>query len=118
MVAVAVPEAAQASPVLRVAKDGSARIVKDRFLPSRRTTALPGVRSGTRIVKERSRARARASQAPSPTARQRYNAALAEARRVRDTLTGAQRAELAGAIATAEGSTLAASSPARASTRS
>ncbi len=50
MVAVAVPGAAQASPVLRVAKDGSARVVKDRFLPSRRTTALPAVPSGTRIV--------------------------------------------------------------------
>jgi hypothetical protein len=60
MLAVAVPAAGQASPVLRVAKDGSARVVKDRFLPGRRTTALPAVPSGTRIVKERSRARARA----------------------------------------------------------
>ena len=78
LVAVATPAAADASPVLRVAKNGSARVVKDRFLPSRRTTALPAVPSGTRIV-NRSRARARASQALSWSARQRYTAALAEA---------------------------------------
>ena len=102
MVAVAVPAAAQGSPVLRVARDGSARVVKDRFLPPRKVTALPAVPEGSRIAAP---PRARASAVPtlSASARARYDAALADARRVGDLLAGAQRAEMAGVVATAEG---------------
>jgi hypothetical protein len=98
--ALLVPASAQASPVLRVGEDGRARVVNDRLLPPRARTALPAVPRGTAIA--RSTRRARAAQL-SPTQRAAYDAALIDARRVRDGLAGARRAELSAVIATAEG---------------
>ena len=95
----ALPAAAGASPVLRVAADGRARVVEDRLLPPRAATALPRVRRGARIA---ALARAQTPAPLTPAARASYEAALANARLTRDRLSGAGRAELAAVIATAE----------------
>ena len=90
--------------MLKVRKDGRARVVNDRLLPPKARTALPAVPDGTRIVRARPRAPARiAALSPlTPAQRAGYDAALRDARTVRGTLTGARRAELGAVIATAE----------------
>ena len=95
----ALPAAAQASPALRV-KDGKAQRIDDRLLPPRSRTALPAVPRGATIARSARRARAAAL---TPAQRAGYDSALADARRVRDGLSGARRAELSAVIATAEG---------------
>jgi hypothetical protein len=98
------PAAAHASSVLRV-KDGRAQRVNDRLLPPRSKTALPTLSRATQaravLSRRAQRPLARAA-ALTTTERATYTAALADARQVRDGLTGAPRAELSGVIAIAE----------------
>jgi D-glucuronyl C5-epimerase C-terminus len=101
VLAVAIASAAQASPIIRVDKDGRAHKANDRFLPPREATRLPAVPRGTRVA--RVARMARAAITGSTNARADYEAALADARRLRDALTGTPRDELGAAIATAEG---------------
>jgi hypothetical protein len=94
----ALPAAAQASPVLKV-RDGRARVVDDRLLPPRARTALPAVPRGAAIARAARRARAASL---TPAQRAGYDSALADAKQVRDGLSGARRAELSAVIAIAE----------------
>jgi hypothetical protein len=98
--ALLLPGTAHASPALRVGADGKARAVNDRLLPPRARTALPAVPRGAAIARPGRRARAAGL---TPAQRAGYDSALNDARRVRDGLIGARRAELSAVIATAEG---------------
>jgi hypothetical protein len=90
---------AHGATVLKV-DDGHARVVNDRLVRAGARTRLPMVPRGTRTVANAVRARA----ASLPPGQQRdVDAALAAARRVRDSLpAGPARSELSGVIANAE----------------
>lgn len=97
---------AQASPVLRVAADGSTRQGNDRFLPSLARTTLPALPQRAKPAPYRARTRSAAVSAVSPVdpaQRAPYDDALAQARSARDAMAiGTPRTELDAVIKTAE----------------
>lgn len=95
---------AQASPVMRVAADGTARISNDPFLPSRARTDLQPSGREARPASGRARIRAAAPASTlDPVQRAPYTDALDQARQARDKMAaGTPRDELAAVIATAE----------------
>ena len=100
-IALAAPTAAQASPVLRVAADGTVRAGEDRFLPARASSDLQA--TGRRAKATPRRAAFRAASPVDPAQRAPYDDALAQARAARDAMAiGTPRTELDEVVKTAE----------------